>query len=719
MTEAAKTELLLEEQQHAATPRLSYGFHLRRREFFKVLGGGLVVCACAGPVLSQESGRRSGGDEEVPQSISAWLHIGEDGTVTVYTGKVEMGQNIRTSLSQQVAEELRVPIESIQMVMGDTSLTPFDMGTFGSRTTPTMGPQLRSVSAAAREDLIELAAKRWAVKGSALVARNGKITDPQSKRSISYGELTKGQELVSVIGDDPALESPAQWKFAGSPIPKANGRDFVTGKHRYTSDLTRPGMLYGKVVRPSAFRANLKSVDSSAAEKIPGVAVVHDGNFVGVAAPDAAIATKAQQAIKAEWTAPVQTSEATLFEDLKKPATKESDNPGGPPRYQSGSIEQGFAAAENTHSQTYTVHYIAHVPLEPRAAVAEWKDGKLTVWTGTQRPFAVRDELAQAFRIPAASVRVMVPDTGAAYGGKHTGDAAVEAARLAKAAGKPVKLVWTREEEFTWAYFRPAGVIEVKSGISKDGKVVAWQFDTYNAGPAGLRGAYEIPNQHIEFHPTDPPLRQGSYRGLAAPANHFAREVHMDELAHLCGMDPLEFRLKNLTDARARTVLQAAADKFGWGREKSSATRGFGIALGMEKGSYVATCVELAIAERSVICKRVVEAFECGAVVNPNGLRNQVVGAVMMGMGGALFESIHFENGRILNPHLADYRVPRFSDMPQIEVEVLDRKDLAPAGSGETPIMAVAPAISNAIFAATGNRLRSLPMVPEGLPKAG
>jgi isoquinoline 1-oxidoreductase len=292
----------------------------------------------------------------------------------------------------------------------------------------------------------------------------------------------------------------------------------------------------------------------------------------------------------------------------------------------------------------------------------------------------------------------------------------VEAARLAKAAGKPVKLVWTREEEFTWAYFRPAGVIEVTSGVRPEGTITAWQFDNYNSGAAAIRTPYNIAHQKITFHPCDAPLRQGSYRGLAAPANHFAREVHMDELAHLVGMDPLEFRLKNATDPRLQAVLQAAAKKFGWRREKSTATHGFGIAGGTEKGSYVAACVEVEIGDRgNVRIARVAEAFECGAIVNPQGLENQVSGAIMMGIGGALFEAIHFENGRILNPHLADYRVPRFSDMPNIEVEMLDRKDLPPAGAGETPIMALAPAISNAIFAATGNRLRSLPMVPTGL----
>jgi CO/xanthine dehydrogenase Mo-binding subunit len=710
-------DLILEERQHAAIPGLGYSFDVRRRDFFKLLGGGMVVCLCVAPSKSQESGVRSGG-ETLPQSISAWLHIAEDGSVTVYTGKVEMGQNIRTSLTQQVAEELRAPLGSIRLVMGDTSLVPYDRGTFGSLTTSTMGPQLRKVAAAARENLVTLAAQRWHADRSSLAAEDGRVTDPKSKQSISYGELSQGQEMVTLIGDDPELESPARWRIAGTPTPKVDGRNFVTGKHKYTSDLTLPDMLHGRVLRPAAFRAAPKSLNIAEAEKVPGVTVVHDGSFIGVAAPDLATADRALGLVHAEWSTAQQTSESTLFDDLRKPATARTEAPGGEPHYAAGSLEQGFSAADKTLSQTYSVHYIAHVPLEPRAAVAEWRNEKLTVWTGTQRPFAVREELAQAFRVPTDSVRVLVPDTGSAYGGKHTGDAAVEAARLAKAAGKPVKIVWTRQEEFSWAYFRPAGVIDVKSGVRKDGTVVAWQFDNYNSGPAGLRTPYNIANQRIEFHPADSPLRQGSYRGLAAPANHFAREVHMDELASLMGMDAVEFRLKNLTDSRARAVLQAAAGRFGWGREKRSPARGLGVAVGAEKGSYVAACVEVEIEQAGEVrVARVAEAFECGAVVNPKGLRNQITGAIMMGLGGALFEAIHFDSGRILNSHLAEYRVPRFRDMPKIELEVIDREDLAPAGAGETPIMALAPAVSNAIFSARGIRLRSLPMVPEGLPQ--
>jgi nicotinate dehydrogenase subunit B len=367
--------------------------------------------------------------------------------------------------------------------------------------------------------------------------------------------------------------------------------------------------------------------------------------------------------------------------------------------------------------QTYTIAYIAHAPLEPRAAVAQWDNDKLTVWAGTQRPFGLRGELAEAFRIPDDHLRVLVPDTGSAYGGKHTGEAAIEAARLARGAGKPVKLVWTREEEFTWAYFRPAGVIEVSSGARKDGTLTAWEFHNYNSGGSAIRTLYDVPNQVIEFHSARSPLRQGSYRALAATANHFARETHMDELANAANLDPLEFRLKNLKDPRLRAALEAAAKAFGWGKEKSAPGHGFGIAGGSEKGSYLATCAEISVDRSTGRVKviRAVSAFECGAILNPDHLKNQIEGATVMGIGGALFEAIQFENGKILNPHFSSYRVPRFSDAPEIQVVLLDRKDLPSAGAGETPIVGIAPAIGNAIFAATGVRLRSLPLVPQGL----
>ena len=705
-------EVVDREERHSATNLSSQisRIEIDRRDFLKCLGGGLLVCLTPIPSLTQESGRGFG-SHELPKDISAWIHIDVDGQVKVFTGKVEVGQNIRTSLAQAVAEELRVPFDSITMVMGDTDLVPWDMGTFGSRTTPTMAPQLRNMAVAGRELLVEMAAQRWNTDGSKLIAASGKVTTQDGSKSLSYGELTRGEALVKSVAGDPPFTPATEWKIAGTPVAKANGRDFVTGKHQFPSDIVRPEMMFGAVLRPEGFNATLQSLDTSAAEKMPGVKVVRDDDFTGVVASDPYSAQHALAAIQAKWNVPEQQGNKGLFEYLKNNPEGEAERP----EHVVGSVSEALADADVKLESQYTVEYIAHAPLEPRAAVAEWNNGKLTVWTGTQRPFGVRDELMQAFHLAADKVRVIQPDMGSGYGGKHTGEAAIEAARLSKAAGKPVKVVWTREEEFTWAYFRPAGLIEIKAGARRDGTLVAWEFHNYNSGPAAIGTPYIVANQLIQYHPAKSPLRQGSYRGLAATANHFARESHMDAMAHAAQMDPLAFRLKNVSNPRLKAVLQAVADKFGWAGAKSTPGRGCGIACGTDKGGFVATCAEVEIdsATKKVKIRRVIEAWESGAVVNPDGLRNQMQGAIVQAIGGALFERILFGNGRIENPAFSKYRVPRFSDTPQVEIVLLDRKDLPSAGAGETGLVGLAPAVGNAIFAATGVRLRSMPMTPD------
>lgn len=698
----------LEPERYELDESPTYRFAVDRRQFLGSLAVGLVVLFLLEDAPAQESGggRRRGGGGDVPQEIGAWLHVAEDGKVTAFTGKVEVGQNTRSALAQVVAEELRVPVASVHMVMGDTQLTPYDAGTFGSRSIPSMAPILRRAAAATREVLLELAATEWKTDRASLTVADGRVTEKNTGRTIEYGKLTHGQRLPRTVTGEPPVTPPNEWKVAGKPIGKAEGRGFVTGGHEYTPDIQLPGLLYGKILRPPSFGATLATVDTQAAGALPGSVVVRDGEFVGVAAPSLQQAQKALDAVRAEWKAgPAAPSSEELFDDLKRQGRDARGLPAD------GKLPASSRVGIQLN-ESYNVAYIAHAPLEPRAAVAQWEGGKLTVWTGTQRPFGVRSELSQAFRIPEESVRVIVPDTGSGYGGKHTGEAALEAARLAKAAGKPVKVVWSREEEFTWAYFRPAGVVEVQATVGPDGLLSAWEFYNYNSGGSGLRSLYEVPNREEKFIPVKAPLRQGSYRGLAATANHFARETAMDELAHALRQDPLAFRLKNLKDERLRAVLEAAAKAFGWGG-KATAGHGFGIAGGFEKGSYIATCAEVAADAKTGTVKvlRAVSAFECGAVVSTDHLLNQVEGAVVMGLGGALSEEVQFAEGKITNPRFSKYRVPRFSDMPKMETVILDRKDLPSAGAGETPIVAIAPAIGNAIFAATGVRLRSMPLV--------
>jgi isoquinoline 1-oxidoreductase len=681
-----------------------------RRDFISALGGGIAVLIL---FPRSESDAQRGGPQG-PTEIGGWVHIDQAGEVTAFVGKVELGQNARTSLSMVAAEELCIEPAAVNLVMADTSVTPYDAGTFGSRTTPGTVPPLRKAAAAARELLIDLAAQQLGVDRAALTMADRKVTHADG-RSVTFGDLTKGQKLVQAIPDQVPETPPAEWRVVGHPTPKVDAASVVTGQKRFASDLKRPGMLHGKVLRPTAYRATLKSLDTAAAEAMPGVTVVHDGDFVGVVAPSEEVATKALEAIRAEWEAQPLVKPEELFDHLKSTA-QQSDRGGSAV----GSVADGLAAAEVKLGRSYTVSFVAHSAIEPRSAIAEWENGNLTAWTATQSPFGVRSGLSRQFGLPETQVRVIAPDTGNGYGGKTPGQAASEAARLAKVVGRPVRVAWTREEEMTWPHFRPAGVIDITSGALRNGKLTAWEYHNYNSGPAALGTPYAVPNQLVQHHPCDSPLAQGAYRGLAAPANIWARETHMDEMAHELGLDPLAFRLLNLTDDRLRTVLQTATARFGWGQTEPAAGHGFGLGCGIDKGGYTATCAEILVDQttRQVRVLRILTAFECGAIINPLQLENQIIGAATMALGPALFEALEFDDQRLLNTSYSAYRLPRFSDLPRIEAVMIDRRDLQSAGGGETPFAGVAPAIDNAIFNATGVRLRALPLVPKGVPAA-
>ena len=533
---------------------------------------------------------------------------------------------------------------------------------------------------------------------------------------MTYADLAKAGEIVAtfdqVIRTDVALTDVRDWKVLGQSVARANDRDRVTGAHRFPSDIRRPGMLYGRVLRPPAYGATLQSIDLSAPKAMDEVVVVRERAFVAFAAPTSHRAAQALEAAArtASWKASAPpVSHETVFEHLREHADPERARTD-----EKGSVEKAVEAADRVLKEEYRVAYVQHAPMEPRAAVAEWDEDRLTVWAGCDGPFRARQSLAEGLGVPEERVRVIIPDMGGGFGGKHTADAALEAARLARAAGKPVSVQWTREEEFTWAYCRPAALIECRGGLSAEGALVAWDFVSINPGGAALETPYALPNVRVASVGSDSPLPQGSYRCLGATANNFARESFMDELAAAAGADPLEFRLAHLENARLRAVLEKAAREFGWSARRKQTTpgRGVGLACGTEKSSVVAACVEVtADQEKGTLeVAEVCEAFECGPILNPANLLSQVQGCIVMGLGGALTEELEFEKGRILNPRFSGYRVPRFRDVPRIDVHLVENREIPPAGGGETPIIAVAPAIGNAVFAATGARLRSMPL---------
>ena len=686
------------------------GRRVSRRAFLQTLGAGLLITVGGGGVASaQRGGGRGGG----PTPIATRVHIGEDGTITVLTGKVELGQGARTEITQAAAEELRVAVGRIQLVMGDTDLVPDDGVTAGSRTTPSTIPAVRKGAAAAREVLTELAAEQWQVDKASLTVRDGAISHAPTQRTITFAELAKAgrvsEALQRPIADGVELTPVEGWEVLGTSTQRPNARDLVTGAHRYASDISRPGMLQGKVLRPPSFGATLTAIDLSGAQAMAGVTVVRDGDFVGCVAPTTFAAAHAVEVLakSASWKEAPQPSNAELWDHLRQHAS--GDRSDADP-----SIGDALASATRTLEAEYHTAYIQHAPMEPGPAVAEWADGKLTVWVGTRGPFQVRGQLAEALGLPADRVRVIVPDTGGGFGMKSGDFAALEAARLAKAAGRPVRTQWTREEEFTWAYFRPAALIEMRAGLDAAGSIVAWDFTNINSGGAALDTPYAIPHARTQYRGSESPLRQGSYRALAATANNFARECFMDELAAAAGVDPLAFRLAHLQSDRLRTVLETAAERFGWGRRKAAGQEGVGVGLacGTEKASYVAACAEVAVDRRhsTIDVRRVCEVFECGAILNPANLRSQVCGCIIMGLGAVLREEMQFADGRILNAHFSQYRVPRFKDVPELDIHLLDRPDIEPAGGGETPLIAVAPAIANAVFDAVGVRVRELPI---------
>lgn len=680
---------------------IGYDFGMTRRSFVQILGAGILICVASSSGIAQTQpsqeegprrGRFSGRGGGAPVPLSARLHIAKDGTITVLSGKVEGGQGARTEIAQAAAEELGVPIDQVQVLLCDTDLTPDDGGTYGSQTTPRTIPSVRQACAAARKLFEDFASHSPVAK---------KLTYADMASDEKFSEASKN------VPRDVTVMAVKDWKVLGTRVARPNARDIVTGDHKYPADQILPGMLYGKILRRASYDATLRDIDPAPAKKIDGVVVVRDGDFIGVAAPTTFQAKRAIAALEqtAQWDTPEHPASKMLPEYFRANARKQPENP----------FANDTPAGGKSLKATYYVPYVQHAPMEPRAAVAEWKDGKVTVWTATQNPFSVRGELMRAFHLPETSVRVIVPDFGGAFGGKHTGECAVEAARLAQAAQKPVALRWTRAEEFTWAYFRPAALIDLYATLDTDGKIASWYSADINYGPPGIESPYRIANKKSENIDTKPPLRHGSYRALASTANNFARESFMDELADAAGKDPLEFRMAHLDNDRLRAVLEEAAKKFDFASKRAKKpgnNTGVGIACATEKGSCVAACVEVEIDtdKNAIRVRHICQAFECGAIMNPMNLTNQIQGAIVQGLGPALREASTFENGKITNASFFTYEVPRFADLPTLDVHLVNRPDLPSAGAGETPLIVVAPAIANAVYHACGKRVREMPI---------
>jgi isoquinoline 1-oxidoreductase len=696
---------------------MSESARIDRRTFFRLTGGGIAVFVSLGPsaLLSQEN--RSG----YPEDFNAYLLIGRDGRVTVFSGKIEMGQGVMTSQAQMVAEELGVGIGSIDMVLGDTDRCPFDRGTFGSLTTRMFGPALRAAAAEARLVLVGLASKKLGVPAEKLAVENGVVSVAgQPSRRVTYGELADGKRIARTVGEKAVLRAVGQFQVMGTSPRRIDAPDKVTGRAKYSGDVRPAGMLYARILRPPAHGAKLGKLDVSAAGKREGVTVVQRDDLVAVLHADPEAAAEALASVRADWQVPDPTVDGeTIFEHLVKA--------GGTPEVKEtrGDVAAGRSVATRVFEMTYRKGYVAHAPMEPHAAVAEPKEGRLTVWASTQTPFPTRDRIAQAVGLDPKAVRVITPFVGGGFGGKSADRQALEAARLAQIVGKPVQVAWTREEEFFYDRFDPAAVVEIVSALDGSGKISLWDATVHAAGERGAKPTYDIPNLRLRssgrmsygdaggasLHP----FATGPWRAPGANMNAFAMESQIDLMAAAAGVDPLEFRLRHLTDPRMRKVLQAAAEAFGWKSGAGPSGAGRGVACSVDAGSYDALMAQVRVdpADGTVRVERVVCAQDMGIVVNPEGAKMQMEGSIAMGLGYTFAEELRFRGGDILDRNFKTYRIPRFSWMPRIETVIVKNDELAPQGGGEPAIVATGAVIANAVFDATGARILRLPLTPD------
>ncbi len=700
-------------------------FEVKRRDFFKLLGGGVVVYMSThnpSELMALPLAQR----RSVPKDYNAFLTIKEDGEVICHVGKIEMGQGPITSLPQQVADELDVDIESITMVMGDTGICSYDAGTWGSLTTREYSHYLRDACAEARAVLIEMASEHLEISKENLMVENGMVLDASNPdKKVSYGWLTKGERMDRTMDEKPAVKDHTQFNYVGQSRLHADARLKVSGEAVYTADVKIPGQVYAKVLRPPSHHVKLISVDYSEAEKLEGIQVVRDGDLVAVLHELPEVAERALATIKAEYTADEkQVDDKSIFNYLvNAPArTREVDS--------TGNLEEGENQADVIIESEFHDGYKAHAPIEPHAALAHWEGEKVTVWASCQSPFGAQDVVARELEMDLENVRIIPPFLGGGFGGKIYDPQVMEAVRIARIAQKPVMVNYTREEEFFMDFFRNATVVKIKSGVTKEGKMVLWDFNQYHAGSRGADTIYDVPHSKITQYSSNQgsqvhPLATGAWRAPHANSNTFARESQIDILAAKVGADPVQFRLDNLSDQKMIPVVEALRDKFGYTAAPGPSGRGIGMALGTDAGTWVAVMIEVKVNEETgeVQPIRAVVSQDMGMCVNPQGSIIQAEGCVTMGMGYALSEDIEFKGGDVITANFDTYQLPLFSWVPEvIDTVILDRQDQPPQGGGEPAIICMGGAIANAIFDACGARVYQMPMTPkrvlEGIKKA-
>jgi nicotinate dehydrogenase subunit B len=747
-----------------------------RREFVKDAGGlligfSLVDASVLPEVLAQSSSPPAA--TPAASRLDAWLRIDPDNRVRIFTGKVEIGMGVDTAYTQIVAEELDVSPERVSFVMGDTSTTT-DQGGVGGSTSISLGARpLRNVTATARALLLQLASRRLAAPVERLEVRNGivSVADNSSTR-VSYGDLLSGAELNDVLKVSGAgfglnvegaakPKDPARYTIVGTSLPRVDLAPKILGRFQYVTDVRVDGMLHGRIIRPSGVGATVVTVDETQAMGIPGYArSVVKGNLVGVLAETEWAAVKAARALKVVWSQPAVAfpDQEDLYSHMRTANPKASKQ-----TLSRGDVASALSKAARTIEASYETPFQSHATMDPGCAVADVRmDGVTTVWCGAQKPHALQRGFAELLGVPLDRVRVIWVQDAGSYGRPGFEDAAADAVLLSQAIGRPVRVQWSRADMTAWGTKGPAVIFDLVAALDDRSEVGGLRFSSraFSGGEimylpstagnflgaqligvpntsgvdefaewGGEAPAYAFGNLEASahvlhgFHAVASPLRSTHLRDPEGPATSFAVESFIDEIAAATGADPVEFRLKHIEEPRAKAVLTAAADKAGWDKRpspKKTATRGEmatgrGIALGTRNGTYVGTIADVEVNRRTgaVRVTRFVCAHDCGLIVNPDGLRSTIEANLIQSLSRSLWEEVTFDRSRVTSVDWRTYPVARASDIPaQVDIVLLNRPDLPPGGAGEPSTRPTTAAIANAIFDATGARVRTMPLTP-------
>lgn len=694
------------------------------------------------------------GDDFARQDVSAnkidsWIRLDTNGDVTVLTGKMELGQGVRTALMQIAAEELDVNMRRVHIITADTRQTPNERYTAGSASIESSGRSIRNAAAEVRKRLLDLAALQLQAPVSNLQVEDGMITVAGSKKGVSYWQIIKGKQIEGEVTGNAPLKDPSTYKLIGSAYPREDIVAMATGMPLYVHDMRLPGMVHGRVVRPPAYQATLSSLSMEKANAIPGVLkVVRNGSFVAVIAAEEYHAVKAVKSIRdiATWKQePLSPLPGDLFSDMVRNGTK------GEVVIDSASLESNLSASTVVHEAIYKRPYHIHGSTGPSCAIALWQNKVLTIWSHTQGVFPLRQTIADMLSLPEESIHVIgVPGAGC-YGHNGADDVAADAALLAlEMEGSPVRVQWMREDEHRWEPFGSAMQMNIKAGIDASGRVIAWKTelwsDTHSTRPGGKAGhfiaarslekpfnftaggfsggstrnavpLYDFASKQIVLHNYKGPLRTSALRSLGAYANIFALESFIDELAIKTGKDPIDFRLQHLKDERAREVIKVLATRLDWSNRKHSPGAGIGFAFAQYKNTaaYFAVAAEVAVDHIAKKCRlvKLTGCIDAGRTINSDGIKNQTAGGMIQSASWTLLEQVQYDAEGVQSIDWDTYPILRFVDVPDTEVIVIDRPHQEPLGAGEAAQGPTAAAIANAIYFATGSRVRELPLTAD------